>query len=281
MPRIAFATCAEYADLTADDRLAVDALSRMGIDVVPWIWDRPAPHGVALTVIRSCWDYHRKTQQFRTWLQTPTQRLLNPAASALWNLDKRYLRDLAAQNHVVPRMVTLEQSAVADLGALLRQAHFDEAVVKPMVGMLGIDTFRVRPDTACALQPELDRILADRGVMIQEFVREVLTEGEISLMFIGGEFSHAIRKRPGAGEFRIQEEYGGRREPFDPPSDMISQARGLLADIGGDLLYARVDGIPHRGALVLMEVELIDPHMFLGYDALAPRRFAQAVAARM
>jgi len=278
-PKITFATCVDYPDLTEDDRLTVAELARVGIDVVPWVWDRAAESETDLVIVRSCWDYHRKTAEFTAWLKAG-HNLLNPASVALWNLNKRYLAELEAWGQPVPRTLWIDAGAKVDLAATLEQHAFQEVVVKPVVGMLGIDTFRVSRETAHERQGDVDRILAERGIMIQEFVSSVLTEGEVSLVFIDSDFSHALRKRPRHGEFRIHEEYGGTREVFRPAESMVRQGQELLSHLPA-LLYARVDGIPRDGQLVLMELELIDPHLFLAYDNNAPRRFAEAIAARV
>jgi hypothetical protein len=113
--------------------------------------------------------------------------------------------------------------------------------------------------------------------MLQPFVPEVSAAGEWSLLFLGGRFSHAVRKRPAAGDYRVQWEFGGTAETGVPANQVIADAEGVLAAVPGRPLYARVDGVERGGRLVLMELELIEPHLFLGWDASAAGRLARVI----
>ena len=116
-------------------------------------------------------------------------------------------------------------------------------------------------------------------VIAQEFIPEVQTQGEVSLVFLQGQFSHAICKTPRAGEFRVHVEYGGQRQPYEPSEDILRQAREIVSKIDEPLLFARVDAVEREGVLILIELELIDPMLFLGYHASAAARFAACVEA--
>jgi hypothetical protein len=182
---IRFATSDQHPNLTADEQLGVAALARLGIEVQPLIWDR-SPIVAEPVILRSCWDYHEKSEAFRDWVsQLP--RCFNPAKVVLWNMDKRYLQEL---QQPMPPTLWLER------GQAVPSLPFSEAVVKPVIGMTSHDTFRLPGREA-----ELAELVSRRAVMIQEFVPAILTEGEISLVFFGGQFSHAIRKRAAGGEF--------------------------------------------------------------------------------
>ena len=113
--------------------------------------------------------------------------------------------------------------------------------------------------------------------MVQPLVDEVRETGEWSLLFYGGQFSHAVLKRPAAGDYRVQWEFGGSAVSAVAPAHLIAGAERVLAAAPGDLLYARVDGVERNGQLVLMELELIEPHLFLGWDERAAGRLAAAV----
>jgi hypothetical protein len=114
-------------------------------------------------------------------------------------------------------------------------------------------------------------------MMVQRFINEVLTIGEWSLLFFNNEFSHAVIKLPKVGDFRVQEDFGGSSEAAIPPPQLVEDARHILSLIDEPLLFARVDGVEIDGRLCLMELELIEPFLFLGYDPAAPRRLAEAI----
>jgi glutathione synthase/RimK-type ligase-like ATP-grasp enzyme len=279
--RIGFATSQAFANLTNDDRLAVAELAKRDVEVVPFVWDAPsdALSAVDAVVLRSCWDYHEKTVAFARFLEktsASTVPLFNSPRIASWNLDKQYLFDLERRGARIPKTVWINRGSTGTLDEVIAQNGLDEVVVKPAVGMLGIDTWRASPGKK---QEPFAALVRERAVLVQEFLPDVLTLGEISLVFLGGRFSHAVQKTPARGgeEFRIHEEHGGTRRAIQPSASWLAQAAAILDLVGEPLLYARVDAIPVNDTLVLMELELIDPALFLAYDPIAPGRFADAV----
>jgi len=283
MKKIAFATCERYPDLTEDDRLVTEPLRQRGIEVIPLIWGSglaPSrnPGGI---VIRSCWDYHYKPQQFLRWIRQTEEQgaaLWNPARVIEWNLNKIYLRDLKRQGVATPETVWLERGTRADLQTVLEERGWRKAVVKPLISATAFRTWVTSPETASGEQSAFAEVLSESGAMAQQFVEEVQTRGEWSFMFFGGEYSHAVLKKPKAGDFRVQEEYGGYAESVTPAAPLIEQAQRILALIPDRLLFARIDAVEVDGGLWLMELELIEPFLFLNCDPLAPQRFAEAIA---
>lgn len=284
MKNIAFVTYHKAPHLTPDDATALSALRDAGISVTPVIWNLPSNDWKAYDaiILRSCWDYHQKLDDFRGWLnhiaalQIP---LWNPAEIVYWNLHKKYLQDLAAQGVSIPRTIWLKAGSPAPLQTLLQDYGFAQAVVKPAVSATAWQTWRTSPANAQHDQTRLDELLRSSDVMIQEFIPEVTISGEWSLLFLGGEFSHAVVKRPQFGDFRVQSDFGGTYHAETPPPELIQQARTILSRINRPLLYARVDGVVRNGEFVLMELELIEPQLFLGLHPSAPERFAAAIAA--
>jgi len=279
---ISFATSRSYAGLTEDERLVARELKSLGVVVSPLIWDEPNPDGPVpdAMILRSCWDYHYKTETFVDWLkrfQSGNVPLWNPPEVALWNLNKDYLTELSALDIGIPKTLWLEAGSSVGLKPLLETHGLDEVVIKPAISMSGMDTWRSSLRNAEQDQGALNDLLHNRKVMVQEFIPEILSEGEISLIFIGGSFSHAVRKRPASGEFRIHEEYGGRREVFEVSAQQLAMADRVLSRWKDPLLYARVDFIPSLRGPLLIEVELIDPFLFLTYSPQAVNRFARAI----
>jgi len=280
---VAFATCAAHPHLVEDDLLAVEPLRTLGIEVTPIVWDAPAEHSKRRPiVIRSCWDYHWKKDAFLRWVlsvECEGIRLGNPASVVVWNHDKSYLRELEARGVSVPPTAWVKQGSDLDLASLLKGRGWPKAVVKPLVSASAWRTFVTEPHTAAADEPAWRELLRDAGAMVQPFLPEVQTAGEWSLVFFGGEFSHAVLKRPRLGDFRVQSELGGTADPAPPPRPLLAAALRLLTLVAEPLLFARVDALEVLGSFVLMELELIEPGLFLGQDAGAPERFATAIAA--
>ncbi len=279
---VGFATWHGAPDLTADDRLVVAPLASRGIAVVPFDWQGPTPAGLDAIVLRSCWNYHLAEAGFRAWLdqlEAAAIPVLNPVAVARWNLHKGYLRELADQGVRLPATAWVERASPETLAAVLHAHDLDHVVVKPAVSGTAYRTWRSSRAQAADDQAEFAALVADSGVLVQAFVPEVLLNGEVSLVYFRGAFSHAIRKRPCAGDFRVQSDFGGTREPISPSPRLLAQAEEVLAQVDGELLYARVDGIEVDGELVLMELEVLDPELYLSQDAAAPERFAAALAA--
>jgi glutathione synthase/RimK-type ligase-like ATP-grasp enzyme len=282
---IAFVTSSEDPDLTPDDRLALAPLEELGTRVVPRVWDDVLPHAEPLDgiVLRSCWDSHLKPERFSSWLgglAHGAPPVWNPVDVAAWNVDKKYLLALEAEGVAIPRTARIPRGT-ADVDRAL-EAILDElasheyVVIKPSVSLNGHDTFLVCPRDRDHARRIVGAIRGD--ALVQEFLPEIRESGEISFVFFDGRFSHAIVKLPAANDFRVQVEHGGRRAPIDPPHALVVQAEEILARIDTRLLYARVDGVVRGGRLVLMELELIDPMLFLGWSEGAPGRFAKAVA---
>jgi hypothetical protein len=283
MKRIAFVTCGKYPNLTEDDAITLPLLGRLGIHTLAAIWDEPVLrwekfHAV---ILRSCWDYHRRPAAFRRWVDLQDAagvKLWNPARIVRWNMNKVYLRDLAARGVAIPKTIWIEAGESTDLALVLNQSALDSAVVKPAISATAHMTFRTSPAQAAEDQSKLEAILRNSGALVQEFMPEISTRGEWSLLFFEGKYSHAVLKRPQEGDFRVQLDFGGSYSAATPPPAFITQAGAILRMVDQPLLYARVDGVERGGQFVLIELELIEPALFLSADAAAPARFAEAIA---
>jgi hypothetical protein len=282
MLRIALATCARVPKLTPDDRLLLEALRERGADARPAVWDDPGVDwgGLDGVVIRSCWDYHLRASEFLGWLaglEASDVTVWNPPGLVRSNLDKSYLRGFAAAGVPVLPTLWLSRGSRVSLAESLAGEAWSAAVVKPAISASAHRTWRATPATAAEQQSDLDALLADGDVLVQGFAPEIAVPGEWSFVFLAGAFSHAVLKRPAPGDFRVQEEFGGRSEAIPPPPRLLEQARAIVAGIDGPWLYARVDGFERDGTFVLMELELIEPVLFLGLSAAAPARLADAI----
>jgi glutathione synthase/RimK-type ligase-like ATP-grasp enzyme len=283
---IALATCAQVPNLTPDDQLLLRALVAGGSRAEPAIWDSAGTDWTKYdaVVIRSCWDYHLRLSAFIAWLEAVERSgtaLWNPAAVLRWNADKIYLREVAGRGvDIVPTLWISSEDGIS-LVKILEQQGWDDAVVKPSVSASAYQTKRLDRASADAEEQWFRSLLRSGPALIQPFLRQIQTAGEWSLIFISGEFSHATLKQPAGGDFRVQSELGGQYYPAFPEPPMIETARHILKTAPEPCLYARVDGCVVEGRFLLMELELIEPVLFLQQSREAAERLAAGIVDRL
>lgn len=284
--RVALITSEAWPNLYEDDLLLVKALDAIGIESTPAIWSDPTIdwNSFDALVMRTPWDYFVRLEEFRAWLDARIASgvlMINASEILEWNFDKRYLQDLeTAGVSVIPSIVVAKGSR-PDIAALARERGWEEVVVKPSISGSAYRTHRFRLEHAASYNDDIARTLLDRGVLIQPFLPEILTEGELSLLFFDGEFSHAVVKRPKAGDYRVQFDYGGTNESVEARKEWIEDARACIAVAPALPAYARVDGVLVKGRFMLMELEIFEPLMFLARHPEAPARFARAIERRL
>jgi glutathione synthase/RimK-type ligase-like ATP-grasp enzyme len=132
------------------------------------------------------------------------------------------------------------------------------------------------PENLAQQADELKAIFANREFMLQPFLTGIVEEGEYSLFYFYGHYSHSILKQPGSGDFRVQEEHGGQLKSIQPCEEMLTTARHCLAALPEDVLYARIDLVRHKNEFVVIEIELIEPSLYFNMDADSPQRFVDA-----
>jgi glutathione synthase/RimK-type ligase-like ATP-grasp enzyme len=198
-----------------------------------------------------------------------------------WNFDKSYLQDLASKGVELVPTICIARQEKADIAALARARGWNDIVVKPTVGGGGYRVHRFRLDELPRYADEIAQMLEDRGVLVQPFLPEIMTGGELSLLFFDGVYSHAVCKRPKAGDYRVQFQYGGTDEDVDVSEALVAQAHVCIAHAPALPVYARVDGVVKDGRFLLMELEVFEPLMFLAHDPEAPGRFARAIRGRL
>lgn len=281
MLRCAFLSMDSLAGYETSDPLLVAPMAAASWQVETVSWRDPSAdwNRFDAVVVRTPWDYQDDLAGFTATLDTidaSRARLANDRALMGWNLDKRYLRDLAARGvATVPThwADTFDAANVADTYAAFNTG---EIVIKPTVAAGARDTFRLTPAALEAALPTLMRLFADRPHMIQPFAPDILTEGEFSLFYFGGRYSHAIRKIPKPGDFRVQEEHGGILSALTPDPALRAAADTAMNALDAPPLYARVDLVRWRTNPVLIEFELVEPSLYLDHDPRAPQRFVDA-----
>jgi len=283
--RIALATCARLPDLAPDEHFLVEALAALDIEARAAVWDDPdiAWRDFDAIVMRSAWDYHLKHDAFIAWLDRVEAAgipLWNPAPLLRWNSSKRYFTDLAARGvNVVPSRWA-DASTDQALAEIMHRAGWRDVVVKPAVSATAHRTYRIHKDGAAAFEDQFRLLRTEQEMLVQPLVREILADGEWSLCFFGGEFSHALRKRPAKGDFRVQDEHGGSARLDVPPERLVRDARRVLDLVEWPWAYARVDCCNVDERLLLMELEMLEPTFYLNLAPGAAERLA-AVLGRL
>ncbi len=280
--RIAFATYDGLTGLTPSDGLAADELGCRGAAVTAVPWSAPADwRDFDAVVIRATWDYYTRAAEFQGWLRGLEEQRVsvwNPARLALWNLHKDYLRDLErAGVAIVPTVWVSSPAEHRSLAQLVRERAWTDVVIKPSISASAHQTWRTHGTPTQEDEDRFQALTSAGEVMVQPFVEPLAREGEWSFVFLGGGFSHAVLKRPASGDFRVQSKYGGTVVPAEASEEWVTQARSILDAVPGPWLYARVDGCIVDGRFVLLELEMLEPDLFLNYEPEAPGRFAGAL----
>jgi glutathione synthase/RimK-type ligase-like ATP-grasp enzyme len=284
--RIAVATSAESPGINPDDELLVRYLAESGVAAHPVLWNDGAVDWSAFdaVLIRTTWDYHEQYTRFLGWLAHLDQLgvpMINPNPMLRWNSDKRYLLELPPLGiSIIPTQI----AHAGELRAVLAPMRGRTVVVKPTVSGSAWNTVRGVAGTE-DFERTMAKLPQHLDYLVQPFVPEVAQEGEWSLLFFGGQYSHAVCKRPKDDDYRVQREFGGSVNLTTPPSEALAEARHALAAVAamserrnfGRISYARIDGVRSGGQFLIMEIELIEPFLFLGDVPEASRSFAAAI----
>lgn len=284
MTRLALATCRDEPQLFRDEAPFVEALQRRSVVADACIWDDTAVDWgeYDAVVIRNTWDYHHQAQAFEGWLSVLEQQgtqIINPPQLLRWNMNKRYLQVLAeAGVEIVPTFFA--EANPPSLTEILETQGWSQAVVKPMVGASGDDTSRVQLGEAAAQQTAFAHLANGTGALVQPFMPQIHA-GEWSLIFFNGVYSHAVLKQPADGSFFVHEERGGTTRPAIASPETIATATQIMHHVaaitGLQPTYARVDGLLVDEHFVLMELECVEPELFLLHHPAAGDTFASAV----
>jgi glutathione synthase/RimK-type ligase-like ATP-grasp enzyme len=285
MAHILFVTCDRWPELLPSDSLVAQALVGRGhhVEAAPWQGAFARFQRADLILLRSQWDYHHDIAGFTTWLQRLAAAALpvyNPVALVRWNLDKSYRLDLQARGVLIPASAVLQVGANPE--AMYQHHGWSSAVIKPLAGTGGHLVERVAYAELGAWAVQVRSQRAAGAWLIQAFMAEIHAQGELSLVFLDGVFSHAVVKQPQAGEFRINDQYQGHIARVEPAATVIAQAHAVLASLPVVPLYARVDGvITGTGAFCLIELEVNEPDLYFDYAPEQAACFAEAIHAKV
>ena len=283
--RVVFATCDHQPLIARDDQPLADALTALGVEVVPIPWTEIDPYAVVDSppiVLRSTWDYHRMPTLFLSWLDSfadSGRAMMNPPHIARGNVDKIYLQELESAGIAIPKTRWFDRVDNETIDRAMREEGWDRAVLKPRIAATAYGTFLISKGSAI---PDDDFAPARAsGALLQEVVPEIIEHGETSIVYAGGAFSHAVVKRAKDGEFRVQQDFGGRVEAASPTASLLSFAASVMSLVPDTCLYARVDVVESSRGPLLMELELIEPELYFLHVPDAAARMAALIASRL
>lgn len=251
--------------LSPSDQVLRAAIERRGHAVAPVVWGAPVDPG-ALVVLRATWDYADEPDRFVAWLahlDAQGATVHNPTRTVRWNMHKRYLADLEARGVPIVPTRLLARSSPVTLDEVRRATGWDDVVVKPAIGATARLTIHEAREGRDETAAHFARLLVDEDVLVQPFVASIVADGEVSIVAVAGTPTHAVRKRAKPGDWRVQVNFGGTDERIELDDELEATARRVLEALDEVPRYTRVDVARFEGELHLMELELIEPDLFL------------------
>ena len=265
-----------------EDALVQNALENKGLNVERLSWDDSTFDWETARIIlfRTTWDYFDRFTEFSEWLNAVSKKtiLLNSEKLIRWNIDKHYLQDLSARGvHVCPSYF-VEKGATISLCELSKKYNLNTFVLKPCVSGAARHTYKVNDKNVKDISIIFDNLIQNEAMILQPFQPNIVRKGELSLIVIDGMFSHAVLKKAKAGDFRVQDDFGGTVEPYTPNQKEIDFAENAVKACRETPVYARVDMfLDQTNALALAELELIEPELWFRHEPLAAERLATAI----
>lgn len=276
----------KYTSTTEDEELTLlNFLLAKGLSVERVVWNDPSINweNYTVAILKSPWDYTEHIAEFQQWLnhlESLGIRLLNPFDKVRWNLDKHYLQEIADAGLAVINSLYLEKGCVLDLDHLLNTFNTDKLIIKPCVSAGARHTFILNRENFGDHQAQINNLLKEESFIAQPFMKEIF-EGEWSFIFFNGTYSHCLLKVPQDGDFRVQHYYGGSINVQGTTEKHIMEAKAYVDRFATGCLYARVDGLIVKGKLNLMELELIEPYLFLNTQPQSSENYYQALLTQL
>ena len=275
--RVALITGAEMAKPDPESHLLIHELCVLGIPSELISWRAPLDWSLFdLVVIRTPWDYFLHLEEFLSWVEDVEKvtKVLNSSCILRWNCHKKYLKELSGLG--VPTVPTLWVTKNQQCDGLMDSIEWPIVVVKPAVSIGAIGALKGNPQDS-HVKHHLEEELKKGDVMIQPFLESVADFGELSLIYFNGAYSHSILKKPQQGDYRVQDAYGGTNTVFEPEIEVQKIGDQVMSHLPDFSLYARVDLVKYQNQWLLMELEAIEPELFLPLDPQASVRLAKAI----
>ena len=281
-----FSTGAYDTNTIDEDQLLSGILSEMGISHEIQAWSDPMVEWSSFShlLIKSTWDYFDFYPQFLQWIDKIKSLgipVLNDLDTICWNSSKDYLLEIEAEGFPTIAGAILEKGSKPTLEQIQKKVKTDTLVVKPLVSGGAKNTLKIPVSEWSKFEAKVTQLLLEEAFLAQPFIKEVAEVGEYSLIFFNQEFSHAVLKTPAKSDFRVQHYFGGTIQEIQPDLSLLESAQKLIDTFGQGTLYGRVDGVLIDGVFHLMELELIEPYLFLGLSEKAIPNYTEALRRRL
>jgi glutathione synthase/RimK-type ligase-like ATP-grasp enzyme len=250
-----------------EDKILKESLKKKGLKVCKKNWNTKDFDWAKTkyAIFRSTWDYFDRFNEFFKWLDHTKEKtkFINSSDIILWNIDKHYLNDLEKQGINIAPTIFIEKGNKLKIGDLFKETKWEEAVIKPAISGAARHTYRLNKNNYNKYNDVLNELILEESFLFQEFLNNITTDGEISMMIIGGKYTHAVKKRAKHGDFRVQDDHGGTVETYNPSKQEILFAEKCIKLCPNKVVYARVDIIyDNNNKISLSELELIEPELW-------------------
>jgi len=272
----------DSATVESEDDKLLNFLQEKGLNTEKVIWNDQQVNweDYSLAILKSPWDYFDLIEEFYIWLDELEEKkvkLLNPIEVVRWNANKQYLQEIEAAGLKITPSFFIQNKESVNLEHFFEKFNTNKLIVKPCVSGGAKNTFKVTVDNVTEVNQKLNLLIQEEDFIIQPFLPEILENGEWSFIFFNGAYSHSLIKQAKPGDFRVQPAHGGSVHPQKPSEDLIAIAERYVTLFAKNCLYARVDGTFVNGEFLLMELELIEPFLFLNTDPQNYERYYKAL----
>ena len=271
-----------------EDRLVVEALQAEGLKVVRKSWDDPHFDWstTKLALFRTTWDYFDRFHEFSKWFENTSKltQFINSKQLIQWNIDKHYLRDLSKSGVQIPRTVFIEKGTKTTLVEAIANAKSEYGfstgifILKPCVSGAARHTYKFQTNDIDQYETIFQKLVSEEAMILQEFQKNIVSEGEISVMVFNGQFTHAVLKIAKPGDFRVQDDFGGSVHEYTPSNDQIAFAEKVVNAAPELPVYARVDLFrDNEGNWALAELEIFEPELWFRRNPSAAQKLAKTI----
>ncbi|MBV7270577.1 ATP-grasp domain-containing protein [Winogradskyella luteola] len=273
-------------NVITEDALVANALGQLGLKVVRLAWSNPNFDwsSTKAVLFRTTWDYFDNFSAFSHWLDKVAKvtTLINSEALIRWNIDKHYLLDLQQNGIQIADTLFIKSGTSKSLKDLHNDTGWTETVLKPCVSGSARHTYKLNPDTIAKHETIFKDLIAKETMMLQPFQHRIVSDGEMSIMVFNGQFTHAVLKKAKAGDFRVQDDFGGSIHNYTPTEAEIEFAIKTVNACAELPLYARVDIFnDNSGKIALAELELIEPELWFRKHPKAAVILAEAIKGKI
>ena len=269
-------------NVLTEDGLVEKALNKLGLRTTKKDWndsnfDWDSTH---VALFRTTWDYFDKLPNFNNWLEKVKTKctLINTYEQIRWNLDKHYLNDLKKWGVHIPKSEFIKRNTNISLEEISRNNNWDEIVIKPTISGAARHTYRLKKEEIKNFESKWEKLISNEDFIIQEFQNNIIDKGEVAVMLFGGQYTHSVIKKAKSGDFRVQDDFGGSVENYQPSKEMIALAKEAIKQLKPTPAYARVDIIwDNESKIAVSELELIEPELWFRFNEIAADKLAAEI----